>query len=212
MSKESGYYDLEGCETPQADAVALHEKEGVEKLGWLKLQLGANVLRIVTQPHQYFGHTEDVMNGGVAYGQKAKCSRITGEECQLCDQSRSSRPRWILGVISRRWDENQPYLLDVGYNVFERLRNLALDSYWKDPSGYDINIKLSWNEGGTSEIYNVIPYPKAELTEAEQELKLKFNLEYMKELTRPPTNLELRTLIKEVGVTRIKDMRDSDEY
>lgn len=150
---------------------------------WLRLGEGSNELRIITQPFQYLVHKYK-KEGDTGFGQKVQCSAIHGS-CPLCDLNDKAKPRWLLGVISRK---DQTYkILDISFAVFGQIRKYAKNTVrWGDPTKYDIDIVVDKN-GGATGYYSVQAVSKEPLSAADQDLKDKADLDDLKRRVTPPT-------------------------
>lgn len=158
---------------------------------WLRLEEGVNEIRIITQPFQYLVHKYK-KEGDSGFGQKVGCSAIHGS-CQLCDLAASTKdatlkakPRWLLGVISRK--SGMYKILDVGWSVFNGIRKLAKNtSRFGDPTKYDINIEVDKN-GGATGYYTVQGYGREPLSADDQKIRdTQVDLDDLKRRVSPPT-------------------------
>lgn len=150
---------------------------------FLRLDEGSNELRLVTQPFQYLVHKYK-KEGDTGYGQKVSCSAIHGS-CPLCSPTDKAKPRWFLGVISRKTGTYK--ILDVSFAVFSDVRKLAQNTkHWGDPTKYDIDIIVDKN-GGATGYYSVQPMPKEPLSAADQLIKDNVDLDDLKRRATPPT-------------------------
>ena len=149
---------------------------------WLKLDEGENELRLITQPFQFLVHKykKDETD---KYGQKVYCSAVHGS-CPLCDIGDKAKPRWLLGVISRK--TNTYKILDISYAVFSQIRKLAKNQRWGDPTKYDISIVVD-KQGGPTGYYSVQPVAKEPLSAADQVIKDSADLDELKRKVTPPT-------------------------
>jgi len=60
-------------------------------------------------------------------------------KCSLCEEHKA-RPRWMIPLVSRR--DDKIYLIDIGYDEFSFLRELARSSHWGNPEKYDLDFSL----------------------------------------------------------------------
>lgn len=149
---------------------------------WLRLDEGSNEMRLITQPFQYLVHKYK-KEGDPGFGQKVSCSQIHGS-CPLCDLGDKAKPRWLLGVISRK--TNTSKILDISFAVFSQIRKLATNTQrWGDPTKYDIDIVVDKN-GGATGYYSVQPISKEPLSAEDQDKKDKFDLDDLKRRVTPP--------------------------
>lgn len=150
---------------------------------FLRLDSGSNEMRIITQPFQTLVHKYK-KEGDPGYGQKVYCSAIHGS-CPVCDMGDKAKPRWLLGVISRKTGTYK--ILDVSFAVFSQIRKLARNTQrWGDPTKYDIDIVVDKN-GGATGYYSVQPISKEPLSAADQVIKDSVDLDDLKRRVTPPT-------------------------
>lgn len=151
---------------------------------WLRLDDGSNEVRLVTQPYQYLVHKYK-KEGDQGYGQKINCSAVNGS-CPVCDlgDEFKAKPRWLLGVISRKTGTYK--ILDISYGVFQQIRKLAAKPTWGDPTKYDIDIFVD-RKGGATGYYSVQPIPKEPLSAEDQKIKDEVDFDELKRKVTPPT-------------------------
>lgn len=150
---------------------------------WLRLDNGSNEMRLVTQPFQYLSHRYK-KEGDPGFGQKVYCSQIHGH-CPLCAMGDKPKPRWLLGVITRK--DNTYKILDISYAVFSDIRKLAKNvQRWGDPTKYDIDIVVD-KKGGPTGYYSVQPIGKEPLSADDQKIKDSVDLDELKAKVTPPT-------------------------
>lgn len=150
---------------------------------FLRLEEGSNEMRLVTQPFQYLVHKYK-KEGDPGFGQKVSCSQIHGS-CPLCATGDKAKPRWLLGVISRKTGTYK--ILDISFAVFSQIRKLARNTQrWGDPTKYDIDIVVDKN-GGATGYYSVQPISKEPLSAADQKIKDDADLDDLKRRVTPPT-------------------------
>lgn len=160
------------------------EKKSAGKDSWLRLEEGSNVVRLLTQPHQYLVHKGIKKDGDKGFGQKVYCSAIHGD-CPLCKLGLKASPRWLLGVLDRK--SNSYKILDISYQVFSQIRKLARKTeVWGDPTKYDIDIVVD-KDGGAAGYYSVQPIPHKPLSAEDQLIRDKADLEDLKRKVSPPT-------------------------
>lgn len=177
------------------DLFAGSEKKNSKDL-FIRLDEGSNELRIITQPFQYLVHKYK-KEGDKGFGQKVMCSKIHGS-CPLCDNGGDkAKPRWLLGVISRK---TQTYkILDISYAVFSQIRKLAKNTQrWGDPTKYDIDIVVDKN-GSPMTYYTVQPISKEPLSAADQSIKDSADLEDLKRRVTPPTPENVQKRIDKIN-------------
>ena len=150
---------------------------------FLRLDEGSNEMRLVTQPFQMLVHKYK-KEGDPGFGQKVYCSAIHGS-CPLCSLGDKAKPRWLLGVISRKTGTYK--VLDVSFAVFSQIRKLARNTQrWGDPTKYDLDIVVDKN-GGATGYYSVQPISKEPLSAVDQQIKDNIDLDDLKRRVTPPT-------------------------
>ena len=149
---------------------------------FLRLDEGSNEMRLVTQPFQYLVHKYK-KEGDVGFGQKVQCSALHGS-CPLCALGDKAKPRWLLGVISRK--TNTYKILDISFAVFGQIRKYAKNvQRWGDPTKYDIDVVVDKN-GGATGYYSVQAISKEPLSAADQVIKDAADLDDLKRRVTPP--------------------------
>jgi hypothetical protein len=153
---------------------------------FLHLENGSNIVRILTNPHQYVVHQNVKKKGDAGKGQKVPCSATqeNGNQCPVCALEHPNKSRWYIGVLDRKSGAYK--VLDVPWMVFGPI--LELDrkkDVWGDPTKYDLDIIV--NKTKPSQYYTVQPIPHKPLTPAEQQLRDKADLEYLKQKSEPFT-------------------------
>lgn len=152
---------------------------------FLRLDEGSNEMRLITQPFQYLVHkVKRDPNNPKDFGQKVNCSAIHGK-CPVCETGDKAKPRWFLGVISRKTESFK--ILDISYAVFSQIRKLARNTkHWGDPTKYDIDIIVD-KAGGATGYYSVQGISKNPLSASDQKIKDDVDLEDLKRRVTPPT-------------------------
>jgi hypothetical protein len=166
---------------------------------WLRLSDGPNKIRVLTSPFQYTTHKHK-KDGDPGFGQKVGCTMIHGS-CQLCEiPDNNPKDRWFYGVIDRKTGTYK--IVDVSFAVFSKIRDLARDKDWGDPTKYDINILVK-KGAPPNDYYNVIPLSKEPLSATDQQIKDKdVDLEDLKRRCTPLTLVEQQRRIDKInGVT-----------
>lgn len=179
------------------DVFAGSEKKNSKDL-FLRLDEGSNEMRLVTQPFQYLVHKYK-KEGDPGFGQKVSCSAIHGS-CPLCAMGDKAKPRWLIGVISRKTGTYK--ILDISFAVFSQIRKYARNTQrWGDPTKYDIDIVVDKN-GGATGYYAVQPIPKEPLSATDQQIKDAVDFEDLKRRVTPPTPDMVQKRIDKInGVT-----------
>lgn len=162
---------------------------------FLRLDEGSNEMRLITQPFQYLVHKYK-KEGDPGYGQKVYCSAIHGS-CPLCSSGDKAKPRWLLGVLSRKTGTYK--ILDVSFAVFSQIRKLARNTQrWGDPTKYDIDIVVDKN-GGATGYYSVQPISKEPLSAADQQIKDNVDVDDLKRRVTPPTPDQVQKRIDKIN-------------
>lgn len=149
-------------------------------------------VRLITNPYQYYAHSQFVLDKQYGrYGQKVLCTGIYNKpDCFLCLSGNKPERRWVIGCISRL--NNQFYLIDVGWNVFEQIRKLWNNSRWGAPETYDVNIMQTIDKG------NVIPIAKSPLTARETTINRNLDRNHLLHICWPPTPQAMDDYIKRI--------------
>jgi hypothetical protein len=152
---------------------------------FLRLDEGSNEMRIVTQPFQYLVHKiKKDANNPKDFGQKVSCSAAHGS-CPACESGDKAKPRWLLGVISRKTGTYK--ILDISFAVFSQIRKYARNTArWGDPTKYDIDIVVDKN-GSPMSYYSVQAISKEPLSAADQVIKDAADLDDLKRRVTPLT-------------------------
>lgn len=174
-----------------------NKKQTNSKDLFLRLDEGPNEIRILTQPHQYLVHKYK-KEGDNGFGQKVQCSAIHGS-CPLCADGDKAKPRWLLGVISRKTGTYK--ILDISFAVFSQIRKYNKNPRFGDPTKYDINIEVDKN-GGATGYYSVQALPKEPLSAADQVIKDSIDFDDLKRRVTPPTPEKVQARLDKInGVT-----------
>jgi hypothetical protein len=174
-----------------------NKKQTNSKDLFLRLDEGPNEIRILTQPYQYLVHKYK-KEGDNGFGQKVQCSAIHGS-CPLCADGDKAKPRWLLGVISRKTGTYK--ILDISFAVFSQIRKYNKNPRFGDPTKYDINIEVDKN-GGATGYYSVQALPKEPLSAADQVIKDSIDFDDLKRRVTPPTPEKVQARLDKInGVT-----------
>lgn len=162
---------------------------------FLRLDEGTNEMRLITQPFQYLVHKYK-KEGDKGFGQKVMCSAMHGS-CPLCALGDKAKPRWLIGVISRK---TQTYkILDISFAVFSQIRKLARNTQrWGEPTKYDINVEVDKN-GGATGYYSVQPLSKEPLSAEDQVIKDSVDFDDLKRRVTPPTAEQVQKRIDKIN-------------
>jgi hypothetical protein len=163
---------------------------------WLRLATGSNIVRIVTNPFQYYQHQLVIPGDTKPYGRRIPCSRTKDTGCPICekggDENKAKR-RWLLGVIDRK--TNMFKILDVGYGVFKGIQVLANDADWGNPQEFNCDIL---NSGQGAQRYAVIGKPKTPLSASDLALIEEHGTESLVFRTTPPSYERVQEIIQKI--------------
>lgn len=160
---------------------------------FLTLNDGNNIVRVFTNPHQFYQHKYKP-EGDPGYGKRIQCSKSRGS-CPVCDLGDTPKRRWYVGVIDRK--TNTTKIVEVGFGVVQKLQGLAKDEDWGNPNQYDINIKVDRN-GGATGYYDVIAKPKKALSLQDQTLIEQFDYEDLKRRAEPPAPEKVKERLEKI--------------
>lgn len=150
---------------------------------YLRLNPGNNLLRLMTEPHQYHQHRYEP-EGGKKYGYRINCSRSeTVDDCPLCELGNKAKRRWFVGVIDRKTGTYKT--LDIGYAVFKSIQTLA-QSAWGAPNKYDVDIIVD-PQGGATGYYYVSPMPPVPLSAEDMRLQEENPIKNLEMKVVPPS-------------------------
>jgi len=166
----------------ESDVFGGDKKPNNNKDLFLRLADGPNDVRLVTSPFQYSVHKYK-KEGDPGFGQKVGCSIVHGS-CPLCELGDKAKSRWFYGVIDRKTGHYK--VLDISFAVFSKIRDLARNAKWGDPTKYDITILVK-KGAAPNDYYNVQPIPKEPLSASDQQLKDNADLDDLKRRCTPPT-------------------------
>lgn len=178
-----------------------------ERSTFLRLESGSNIVRCITEPHQYYQHSYKEPNDP-GFGDRVMCSRPAGGACPLCEKGDRPKRRWYVGVISR--SSGATRIMDIGSALFQSIQTLSRDDAWGNPLMYDINIKVN-KQGGASGYYHVSPRPKEPLSPADLELKAKYDLDGLKRLCSPPTMEKVMERLNSIKSRKLKQAGKTEE-
>lgn len=176
-----------------SDNVSEGERRMNNKDLFLKLGKGSNIVRLVTQPHQYIQHKWKP-EGDPGFGYRVMCSKPHGS-CPLCAQNDKPKHRWLLGVIDRK--TNTYKVLDISVSVFKAIQSLVKDEDWGDPSKYDIDIKVD-QSAGPAGYYTVAPKPHKALSANDLKIKEEADLDELRRRVTPITPEKVQERIDKI--------------
>lgn len=156
---------------------------------WMRLKDGSNMVRVVTQPHQYYVHKYQE-EGDTGFGDKIYCSAPgrADKACPVCDQKNQKDPnpkqRWFIGIIDR---ETQTYkLLDIGFTIHQAIKKYNDHKSYGSPSKYDLDIIVDRN-GKATGYYQILPLPAEPLSANDLKIIEDIKLENIAFRCTPPT-------------------------
>lgn len=161
-----------------------------EKVEFMRLSEGSNLVRFVSDPYQYQEHTINREDG--RFGYRVKCAI---EECPACEET-GTRPKkkYMAGIIDRK--TGQYKVLDFGGGIFNGINVLANDPDWgfeeEKPCEYDMSINKNSKAPSPANFYSVNPKPKAPLSPADVLLIAEHPVEDLVRRTTPPTPEQVR--------------------
>ena len=164
---------------------------------FMNLKEGNNVVRVTTNPYQFFvAWVKD------ATGANRKI-RSALENCPLVKAGHKLQTRWYIGVLDRT--TSQPKVLEISSQVFTAIKNYVSDPDWGDITQYDINIKRG--PKGSQPLYTVLPKKPRPLEAEEKEAIARFSERVdISKFTQPPTPEEVA---QKLGVVSTNDEADS---
>lgn len=148
---------------------------------FLRLGPGSNIVRLVTDPFQYYQHKYKIP-GDKGYGHRIACSGANGV-CAVCKKGDKPKRRWLIGVIDRKTSTYK--ILDIGWSVFKGIKTYAEDEDWGDPSRYDIDIVVDPN-GGATNYYTVVAKPAKPLSANDLKLRDENGIDELEKRTQSP--------------------------
>lgn len=164
---------------------------------WLRLNPGSNIVRLITDPYQYWQHRV-MLEGGKRYGYRINCAG-KDQGCPCCEmteeQGQKAKRRWLVGVIDRK--TNTTKILDIGYTVFEKIQALSADLDWGSPREYDLDILVNPN-GGATGYYNVIAKPKKQVV-SDIVLAEEFDISELEKRTSLPTSEKVQDRLNRIN-------------
>ena len=171
-----------------------------ERIPFVRLQEGNNILRIITAPYKYnmvrFKASEDERG----FGKRVNCSWPV-EECPTAKAGFKPKSRWLVGVIDR--SDNAVKVFDMSVLVYQQLQGIKEDIEYGNPDQFDINIRMNSKAGPTG-YYTVLPRGKSALSEADVALKEASAESLESTLVRLSTPPKAETVLKrmeELGYT-----------
>jgi hypothetical protein len=168
-----------------------------EATPFLRLESGANQIRVVGRPYQVSIHWENALDGTK---RKIVC---LGANCPLCKKGRVPMQRFQVLAINRK--TNKVEILEGGPKIFGEIKQYAVDPDYGDPTKYDFKIK---KEGSGRETkYTVMAAPKKSEMTAE-ELTMIENSKSLSDINKPKTIEELYTMGLEALSDSIADLDD----
>lgn len=149
-----------------------------------KLARGSNVMRIITQPYQYWAHNID--------GKVEKCTKNCNDEIPLCQhcakneekpigERKNPERRWMVGAIDR--NDNIAKILDFDWKIYQSLQRLNRMENWGNPDKYDIDIITDPSGVINNAFFSVIPIPLI-LSQKDVEISKAFTDNYLSRMEK----------------------------
>jgi hypothetical protein len=170
-----------------------------ESTPYMKLETGANQIRIVSKPYQASIHWENTRDGSK---KKVIC---LGANCPLCKRGKVPQQRFQVLAINRK--NGKVEILEFGKQIYNEISQYARDKEYGDVTKYDLKIK---KEGSGRETkYTVIASPKqSELTA--EEVSLLEGAKSLEELNKPKTLEEVYMMDLEALSDSVRDLEDDN--
>lgn len=162
---------------------------------FLRLEDGANTIRVITKPHQYLVHSGVKAVGDAGFGQKIYCSMANDGKCPLCAQGLKSSARWMLGTIDRK--SNSYKVLDVSGAILYGIKSLVNNAKWGDVSKYDVDVMKN-SKAPPQQYYSVQPTPHSPLSASDQKIIDEADVEDLKRRVQPPTAEQVQKRLDKV--------------
>lgn len=159
---------------------------------FLQLQQGSNLVRVITQPYEYWSHRFKPANSTASFGDKVSCSSFHGS-CVLCDQGNKASKRFIAGVIDRKTGTYK--VLDISPTLFRLIQGFNRDEDYGNPERYDMDIKVN-KKAIPSAYYSLIPKPPKPLSENDLEIKSTADVDSLKARCAPATPEQVKGKVK----------------
>lgn len=143
-------------------------KDQSERIPFIRLEDGNNILRIVTDVALYnFVRYKGKDDKG--YGRRINTAYPLHDNCPAYKYAHGKvKERYMVGVIDRR--DSEVKVFDMSVLVYEQLQNFQGDPEVGSPDEYDINIRFNSKSTTPAGFYSVIPRPKSSLNEHDVEL------------------------------------------
>jgi len=148
---------------------------------FLKLKPGSNLIRVLTDPYQYYQHKYK-FEGEKGFGHRIYCSAKHGS-CVVCAKGDKPKKRWLLGVIDRQ--SNAYKILDVSWSILSDIQTYASDEDWGELIQYDFDIVVN-PHGGPMNYYKSVAKPKRPLSAQDLILKEMVDLADLERRCTPP--------------------------
>lgn len=178
-------------------------RNDAQKLQFVRLKEGNNVVRIVTAPAKYW-HVK-FLDANSKYGTRVNCAYpgVDRSECPTVKAGYKPKKRYLAGVLHRSDEGTEVKLLDMSVLVYEQLQNFGEDEAVGSPDSYDINIRFNPKASSPQGFYTVIPRGKSALSDEDQSLIESTTSEVINEnLTRlctPPAPERVEAFLKKLG-------------
>jgi hypothetical protein len=157
---------------------------------FLRLEGGNNIIRMITEPHQYWVHKYKTNEKDPGFGFKVISCKGSGDPDPLEERDPKCRAkrRFLVGVIDRK--TNAYKILDMSSDIINKIKKFVDDEEYGHPSRYDINLVVDPN-GGATGYYTVVPKIPKPLSAADLEIKSNVDLEDLKRRCTPPSRQKM---------------------
>jgi hypothetical protein len=147
---------------------------------YLNLANGSNMVRVITQPYQFYVHKYKPSEDTKGYGFRIGCT-TDPKTCPVCKLENKPNRKWAIGVIDRK--TNTTKILEITWMIFKSLQTYADDSEWGPPIKYDVNIIK--DPTTPSQFYSVVPKPAKPLSASDQQLIDAFDFSELERKCQP---------------------------
>lgn len=192
-------YGLSDWDQKQGRAASQISDE--ERVPFLRLKDGNNILRIITLPYRYNMVRFKASPDEKGYGHRINCSWPL-EDCPAVKAvGGKAKERYFVGVIDR--SDNQVKIFDMSVLVYQQLQGIKDDIEYGSPDKFDINVRMN-SKSPPAGFYTVLPRGKAPLSEADVALRNEKIESLEAQLTRlstPPKAETVKKRLEEFGYT-----------
>lgn len=147
---------------------------------YLNLANGSNVVRVITEPYQFYQHKYKPDENAKGFGFRIGCT-TDPKTCPVCKLGVKAQRKWAVGVIDRK--TNTTKVLEITWMTFKDLQTYADDLEWGNPVKYDINIIK--DPSTPAKFYSVVPKPQKPLSASDQQLMDNFDFSELERKCQP---------------------------